>query len=107
MTRLRVLLQALLLAGALVAAPAHAAALDQLRAFLTQTTSARGVARIHSRPSRTPASATSNSRSKSLEPNRIDAGLDGSAACSLRTVAWFRSLSNSVSRSPSATISCS
>jgi len=36
------LLKALCLAGALLVAPAHAAALDQLRAFLTQTTSARG-----------------------------------------------------------------
>lgn len=42
MTRLRALLQGLLLTGALLAAPAHAAALDQLRAFLTQTSSARG-----------------------------------------------------------------
>lgn len=35
-------LSLLALAGALFAAPAHAAALDQLRSFLTQTTSARG-----------------------------------------------------------------
>jgi len=42
MTLLRSLLQTLLLVGALLAVPAHAAALDQLRTFLTQTTSARG-----------------------------------------------------------------
>jgi len=42
MTRLRCVLQVGLLVGALLAAPVHAAALDQLRSFLTQTTSARG-----------------------------------------------------------------
>ena len=59
---------------------------------------ARGFACTHSSPSRTPASVTSNSFSKSLEPNRIDAGLDGSAAPSLRIVTWLRSLSYRTSR---------
>ena len=46
----------------------------------------RGRAAIQARPSAAPSSATSNSRSKSLAPNRIEAGLAGRLAASLRTV---------------------
>ena len=63
---------------------------------------ARGCARIHSMPSPGRRIADLELALEIVQPNRIDAGLEGNAACSLRTVAW--SLSNSVSRWPSATI---